>query len=313
MFEAARTRSQAKREAMDAVRARAAGKTRAEVRDIVVSERRSRGLSDVPEAVLDQWVDAAFEDPTRSELRATVDAVTALVRGGVRFAELLRNGSVERQGPAEAPTPDDARRVLAGVDWSETKVVDVDADAGEFVDSHVDRAMFSFRGAAAAHVRLVPKGAGADERFEIHLDGRRIGELAPDESRALVQEGADGAAGLKATAAPAYLSRRGDGQPTRVEVGRFNREPDPETAMAAPTLWDRVSGYKSFFFDHCLVCGRPCNPHSQRRALVAKSERGSFKMWLSAPVHRSCWAAGAARARREGAGWKDSEWVPHNK
>jgi hypothetical protein len=54
--------SQARHDAFQAVRANAAGKSRAEIRDLYVFELQSRGLPIPPEDVLDTRVDAILGD-----------------------------------------------------------------------------------------------------------------------------------------------------------------------------------------------------------------------------------------------------------
>jgi hypothetical protein len=57
-----RQRSQARREAFDAAKAKAAGKNREQIRDLYTAELRARGLKIPPDEILDAEVDAISGD-----------------------------------------------------------------------------------------------------------------------------------------------------------------------------------------------------------------------------------------------------------
>jgi hypothetical protein len=82
----AQRESQARREAFDAARAGAAGKSRAEIRDLYESELRSRGLEIPSEEILDARVDAISGD-YRSSVRLMGQALGDMARfaGGLFF------------------------------------------------------------------------------------------------------------------------------------------------------------------------------------------------------------------------------------
>ncbi len=84
--EQARRRSQARREAYDATRARAAGKSRAEIRDLYVAELSARGVRAPTERVLDAVVERIAGNP----LPAARVLGESLVQIGKGFYELSR-------------------------------------------------------------------------------------------------------------------------------------------------------------------------------------------------------------------------------
>lgn len=78
-----RQRSRTRREAFDAARANAAGKTRVEIRDLYQAELHARGLEIPPDEILDAQVDAIIGD-YRSSVRLMGRALgdlTKVVRG----------------------------------------------------------------------------------------------------------------------------------------------------------------------------------------------------------------------------------------
>lgn len=82
-MEQSRQRSQTRRQAFEAARSNAAGKTREEIRDLYEAELRARGLEIPPDEILDAHVDAIIGD-YRSSVRLMGRALgdlTKVMRG----------------------------------------------------------------------------------------------------------------------------------------------------------------------------------------------------------------------------------------
>lgn len=85
--EEAQRRSRARREAFEATRARSAGKSREEIREIYAAELRARGLKVPPEPVLDAVADRISGNP----LPAIRLAGESLARMGKALYDLSRH------------------------------------------------------------------------------------------------------------------------------------------------------------------------------------------------------------------------------
>ncbi len=89
MSQDARHRSRARREAFESARAQAAGKSRDEIREIFVAERKARGLRVPDEDLLEAVVARITGDP----FPAARLAVKSLAQTGKALHELFRSGS----------------------------------------------------------------------------------------------------------------------------------------------------------------------------------------------------------------------------
>ena len=99
MWEDARRRSRARKEAFESARARAAGKSRDEIRWIYVAELNARGLTAPREDLLDAAVERIIGNP----LPAARLAVEGLAQMGHALHELSRSSAraVKRTGTAQ--------------------------------------------------------------------------------------------------------------------------------------------------------------------------------------------------------------------
>jgi hypothetical protein len=78
--------SQARREAFDAAKAQAAGKTREQIRDLYMAELRARGLDMPPDQTLDAEVDAiaGYYRPAMRLMGQALRDLPKIVRGMFR-------------------------------------------------------------------------------------------------------------------------------------------------------------------------------------------------------------------------------------
>jgi hypothetical protein len=91
MWAEARQRSRASREAFESARARAAGKSRDEIRGIYVGELDARGLKVPSEDVLDAVVERIIGNPLPAA-RLAVDALAQLGKGLYDLSRFFRSG-----------------------------------------------------------------------------------------------------------------------------------------------------------------------------------------------------------------------------
>lgn len=89
MWQDAQRRSRARKEAFQAARARAAGKSRDEIREIYVAELNARGLTKPSAAVLDAVVDRISGNPLPTA-RLAVEGLVQLGKGLRELARLFR-------------------------------------------------------------------------------------------------------------------------------------------------------------------------------------------------------------------------------
>jgi hypothetical protein len=91
MWEDRRRQSRARREACEATRARAAGKSRDEIRAIYLAEREARGLGVPSEAVLDAVADQIAGNPLPAA-RLAADGVVQMGKALRDLSRLFRSG-----------------------------------------------------------------------------------------------------------------------------------------------------------------------------------------------------------------------------
>ena len=89
--EEARRRSQLRKAAFQATLAGAAGKSRAEIRDIYVTELRDRGLTIPPEHILDAIVERINGNPVPAA-RVAAESLVGIGKGLHELLKLLRQG-----------------------------------------------------------------------------------------------------------------------------------------------------------------------------------------------------------------------------
>lgn len=92
MWEDARHRSRARKQAFQAACARSAGKGREEIREIYVAELNARGLDEPSEAVLDAIVDRIRGNPLPA-VRLAAEGLAQVGKGLLELSRLFRPGS----------------------------------------------------------------------------------------------------------------------------------------------------------------------------------------------------------------------------
>jgi hypothetical protein len=91
MWEDRRRRSRAYREAFQAARARAAGKSRKEIREIYIAERDARGLPRPSDTVLDAAVDSIGGNPLPA-VRAGAESLVQIRKALHGISRIFRTG-----------------------------------------------------------------------------------------------------------------------------------------------------------------------------------------------------------------------------
>jgi hypothetical protein len=98
----AQQRSRARRQAFEATRASAAGKTKAQIRQIYAAELLARGLTVPTECILDAVADRIHGNP----LPAARILIESMVQIGKGFYKLSRLFGSAGQGPQSTPPPE---------------------------------------------------------------------------------------------------------------------------------------------------------------------------------------------------------------
>ncbi len=193
-----RRKSRLDQEVIGAVRAQAAGRTRAEIGELVGAERGRRGMRPVPEPMLDLWIDAVLDDDPLSRARTHVDAVTTLVRAGSGLVRMIRriasehteqdaddhegDGDPDADLDADTGDSDPSWSWPIGTDVEHTVLAELDPGAERHLDDTARSATARFRGLSALKVTLLPTASTRPDDVVVELDGRPVGRIAPGDA-----------------------------------------------------------------------------------------------------------------------------------
>jgi hypothetical protein len=182
----ARARHQRQRDAINSVRSRSAGKSRQQVRDLLVDEFDSRSLGTPPDPVLDIFTDAiVLPDSSLESVRMTPHAAR-LIRGVGDEVRQIFNifKNTER---LKDPRGRDPYTVTPGHTPAEINVI-LDAGAEQIIEARSER----HRQSAGAHmvpVSLEPASPAQDSHtVMVQVDMQRVGVLSAEDGGALAQD-----------------------------------------------------------------------------------------------------------------------------
>jgi hypothetical protein len=186
ILRARRENRQRRHEAINAVRSRSAGRSRQEIRQVLVGELHSRKLDIPTDQVLDSIVDSIAHPPgPLNSVRLIPDAVRMVTAAGGETRRLLKLfKGVER---VRDPSGGDPYFAAPGGTAPEIEVI-LDAGAESVLDTGSGQREPGVGDAHLLSVSLEPAvTAGPGAAVTVHVDAHRVGVLSQEDSLALEQ------------------------------------------------------------------------------------------------------------------------------
>jgi hypothetical protein len=181
-FQASRERQKAWNALDEAVRSKSEGKSRDEVRQLLVDEIDARGLRMPIEPMLEMRLDWIYVGGNPVEkARVIAEAAVAVVGVPFRFKRMLDRVT-------QAPDSPSGGSHLVRTDPRATVQVSLAADAQQHLSQAESVSIFAMHRATSIRVTLRVKGRGKQSRVAVYLADYCIGEIPPDHSGPFLAE-----------------------------------------------------------------------------------------------------------------------------
>jgi hypothetical protein len=181
-FRAARERRKTWEAVDEAVRAKSAGKSRDQVRQLLVDEIDARGLRMPIEPMLEMRLDWIYVGGNPVEkARLVAEAAVAVVGVPFRFKRMLDRVT-------QTPDSHNGGRRLVRIDPRATIEVSLAADAQQHVSQAESLSIFAMRSATSIRVTLRVEDADEEPRVAVYVADERIGEIPREHSAPFLAE-----------------------------------------------------------------------------------------------------------------------------